>query len=402
MKDAKIFRSTVLLTWVCLLLSCIDLPPSTINESSIANTPEGFDQSFENLEAIKFICPEELSSVEEKALVDGKLLYWDYPSLYTLSFPGLLRSKVRNADLPDVSFSPDHQSFVTIGEQSGGEINLTIVNSNDQITAVIPWQEDWEGNPIWATNGDIWLRRNDGRSIAIYDPRLGVTYNKTFSFPDENTVHIVATDHLYETATYISSRDSSGFINWNSLRVWDEKDQSFIFNLDNGFSSIASDVKLSNEGNKIAVTTVTPDENSNHSEIIVIDINRGISTQISEFRSYYNYVIIPDIQWSPDDNLIYFWPFTSEVENKSINMFSVDVQTGEVIQYCFKGSLRSENFIVWISNNPRYYLTRNMKNHNSTSDSSEEEWSLLLVDSFENKSYTIDENTDLLGWLIND
>jgi hypothetical protein len=344
--------------------------------------------------------------MDEKNPIDGKLLYWDYLSVYTLSFPDLEKSEITSARYSYASIAPNYNYLVTVNErydeQNASIIPyLDVIDFNGQVVSSTPWKEEWgEGDPTWRTDEEVLIRTMQEKTLVIYDPFSGIAYNQNFHFPDENRMRIVAVDPLFKVVVYIYSIYNDGFGSWNNLRVWDEENQREILHLKDQFSSLVSDVKLSNDGKKIAITTATPNEEQDHSEIIVVDVENGAYTQISHFRSYFDEVLIPDIQWSLDDETIYFWPIINdEGTHYNSDLFSIELQTNEIRHYCFKGQVGIENKIIWTPNFPGFYFTVNTTSFANSDNSSKDEWDILLVDSRNNKAYKVAKNVSLIGWL---
>lgn len=381
-----------------------ELPAPTTSPPEIAALPSS-TVTLTSAE-IKQICPEQYSTMNERILLDGKLLYWDYPSVYTLSFPDLEKSEIASARSSYISIAPSYNYFVTVNEgydeQKASIIPyLDVIGFNGQVISSTPWKEEWgEGDLTWRNNEELLIRTMQEKTLVIYNPFSGIAYNQTFHFPDENRMQIVTFDPFFKVVAYMYSIYNDGFGSWNNLRIWNEENQTEILNLKDEFSSVISDIALSTDGKKIAITTATPNEDQNHSEIIIVDIESGTYTQISNFRSYFDEILIPDIQWSLDDETIYFWPIINDGETQYAgDLFNIELQTNEIRRYCFSGRVGFENKIIWASNAPGFYFTTNTISFSNSNNSSKDEWDILLVDSGNNTAYKVAENVSLIGWL---
>jgi len=407
--NKRLVRTSIFLTLIGFTLGCnstrtplatITVTPHVTSEP-LQSPPSATMPTSPN--EIVQVCPDRYPS-EERIPLNGKLLYWDYPSLYALSFPDLVKSEITNAKSSYVSVSPNNNYFVTLNEvydeqKTSSSLYLDVIDFNGEVISSTLWKEDWgEGSPIWRNDEEILIKTMQEKTLLVYNPFSGAIYNKIFNFPDEENMRLVAFDPLFRVVVYMYSSygSASGIGQWDRLCVWDEENQREILNFKDEFSAMVSSVILSNQKNKIAITTVTPNESEDHSEIILVDSENGTYTQISDFRSYFDEILISDIQWSLDDKTIYFWAIVNGGDNE---LFSINLQTKQITHYCFRGRFGAEILIAWMPNAPGFYFVSDSTSLANYSTSSKDEWDILLVDSVNNKTYKVAENVSLIGWL---
>lgn len=404
------FRIRIILMMAILLSSCVPLgdniPTSNTLPSFSSTTPQQTEPviapntSATASDKILEICPDQIPLPKQLPL-DGKLLFWEYPKNFVLSFPELAKKEFENTNSTDISISPNSNYLATVNEHFDNQTDtsipfLEIIDSNDQIVFSIPWDENWtEGSPTWINNEELLLRTNQDNILTIYNPFSDTTKNKVFSLPGEEGMHIVASDPFFNVVAYAYSiyKNPSPF-DLNSLRVWNEEKQTEILDLRDEYSTLVSDIDLSNNGKLMVITTVTPNEDKDHSEIIIVDVENDTFSQVSDFRKIFDEILVSDIQWSLDDKIIYLW---AAINRGNYELYSLDIQTQQLMHFCFQGLKGTGTQIVWVPNAPEYYF---VTDSSKFANSGTEKWDVLLVDSINNISYKVAENISLVGWLI--
>ena len=375
------------------------------NIVTISPTSSIVNSSSQNIE---MICPEQQTYEDNPIIwVNGKLLYWDYPLQYFLTLPGLEKSELSNVRSSYITIAPDNRYFATVNEElndQGAPIipRLDVLDFDGNIISSAIWKDNWgDGNPVWKSNNKILIDSTQPKTLIVYDPFSEMVYSKTFSYPDKSNSTIVVTDTLFRMVAYIFSdtEGTSGF-EANNLSIWDEESQKEILNLKDDFSALLSNVKISNNEKMMAITTVTPNEMQDHSEIIIVYGEEGAYSQISDFRSHFDNILITNIQWSLSDQEIYFWAIiNNDTAKNNTELFSVNIETKQIKHFCFRGPLDQENPIIWIPNDPGYYVVSSLISSLESNDSTADQTDILLIDSINNKAYKIAENLSLVGWL---
>lgn len=338
---------------------------------------------------IQQVCPNQNVLVDIP--VSGKLIYSDYPSLFSIEFPDTQEPSSLNLDYLDFPTSPNNHYFLILNSDD----SLSVVDFNNEIVHTTLWQKDWESLMDWRNDDELLIRTLNPNEIAVYKFRSEVIHDKLFSFPAEPNPRILITDPNFRVVVYIYSSfiENTGISKYDRLRVWDEKEQKEILMLDDEFSSFASSLALSPSGDQIAITTVTPNEDKNHSEIIVVNTSNGTWKQVSDFRSYFNELLITDAQWSPDNETIFFWGVKDSTSADGIlKLFSLNIISKQISEYCFHGIAGINNFLVWVDNLPNLFFV-NDKISNDVQV-------IYLVNLLEDKAYQVAENVNMIGWLV--
>ena len=348
---------------------------------------------------VSTVCPT-VQPLEQGLPLAGSLIYSDNSSNFILSFPNLITTEIQPERIfTDGTISPNGKYFVTSTTLYGDDGSyqgdyLDVLDSSGDFVASEAWKKEWTENPVWLNNNEVILSFQNG-AVLIYDPFQKTTHFQSISLPDSQNLHVENLDPSFNTVIYSyydnASEADFGQSN-NAIGIRDIKNQKDILVLKDEYSSLVSRIVSSNDRNKVAITTVTPNEQQNHSEIMVVNNEDSSFATLNDFRSLFDEITITDIAWSLDDNEIYFWAFTNG--NKS-NLFSINLESNQVKQYCILGNSQA-NSIVWLKNASGFYLVTDSRNY---TNQDQEEWDVLLVDSRNNNAYVVAKNVTLFGWL---
>ena len=350
------------------------------------------------------ICPT-VKPLEKDLPIEGSLIYWDYTSTIFLSFPDLKKTEIeQERTFTGGSTSPNGKYFstgISLYDQDGNFKGhfLSIFDATGKLIESDPWQDDWTGTYLWLNNDELMFSYHNG-SVLIYNPFLKSTRQQPIDLPDNQNIDIRTIDPSFRTVVfrYLDSNLSSWRNNNNATRIWDIKNQKDIIVLRDEYDDLVYRIALSHDKTKVAITTTTPNEEKFHSEIIVVNNIDGSYFWLSDFRSLFDEILITDVEWSFDGWEIYFWGATNI---NALNLYSINVQSKQVKQYCFEGSFRPvlSNAITWVADMPDFYLVNDSRNYINQDETGLGTWDVLLVDSKNNVAYLVAKNIATLGWL---
>lgn len=384
---------------IIIITSCnnhsITITPEISNLSlpvTPSQTPNPKNQS------ISFFCPSILP-LDNNLPIEGSLVYQDnHASNFILSFPSLnTKEFLIDYLFIDGSTTPNGRFFSTGSTlydwNTGSYLGeyLHVLDSEGNIIVSDDWNNQWTETPKWINNEELFVSFQSN-TILFYNPFNKTTRLQSIKLPDDPNLRIENIDPSFSTViySYYENNSESDFqdVN-NALKVWDVNDEKEVLTLDNEFSYLASPMMSSHDKSKFAIVTVTPNESKIHSEILVINNQTSSYTQISDFRSIFDELFIYNIEWSLDDKDIYFWASTNSLDNV---LFSINIQTKQIRQYCFEGS--RHNSIIWVNNMPGFYFINDSRNYPDYNN-----WDVLLVDSKNNEAYFVGKDIWQLGWL---
>ncbi|MBX3038521.1 MAG: hypothetical protein KF758_16540 [Anaerolineales bacterium] len=380
-------KQLILIIYIIILSACTSQDIST-SAPMIDTVPLVLSPTATSVFPIQQICSNQ--SVLGDLPVSGKLIYSDYLSLFSIEFPDIQGPSSLNLNFLDFPTSPNNHYFLILNDDD----SLGVVDFNNDVLYTTLWQKDWESLMGWRNDKEVLIRTIKPNEIVIYKFASDIFYKQVFNFPDEPNPRILITDPNFRVVVYIYSSfiENTGIFQYDRLRVWDEKEQKEILMLDDEFSSFASSLALSPSGIQIAITTVTPNEDENHSEIIVVNTSDGTWKQVSNFRSYFNEFLITDVQWSPDDETIFFWGVKDSTSTDGIlKLFSLNINSKQISEYCFHGIAGKNNSLIWVSNSTDLFFV--------SDKISDDIQNILLVNLIEDKVYQVAENVNMIGWL---
>jgi hypothetical protein len=353
------------------------------------------------------ICPV-LQPLSKNMPITGSLFFLDYPSQHIVSFPQFTKTEILQGEIiTDGYTSPNGQYFSTVGtkyDASGNYVGdfLEILNNKGETISSEAWKDEWVGSPIWINSDEIVFHTTQANALITYNPFSKITTKKNFNFPIEENTEVEAVDPFFQLAVYSYADPSAigGINDRNRLSIWDEKNHKEILNLANQYSSLVTRVALSSNTRNIAITTVTPGETKNHSEILLVDSLKGTYEQISDFRSQFEEITITDLQWSPDGKVIYFWAITDDsgLPNTPA-LYSFDLQSKQIRHFCFEGNQDQANSLIWITSAPEFFFLTNVGSPGNKTPSNNIHKSILLIDLKNNKAYEVIEDVSAIGWL---
>ena len=385
---------------VIIITSCNNHSATITPEKSNLTLPVTPSQTTDTKnQPISLFCPSILP-LNNNLPIEGSLIYQDnHASSFILSFPSLNTKEILSDYLfIDGSTSPNGRFFSTgstLYDWSNGNYlgeYLHVLDSEGNVIVEDLWDSQWTEIPKWVNNEELFVSFQNN-TILLYNPFNKSTRPQSIKLPDDPNPRIENIDPSLNTVvySYYENNSESDFQDTNNaLRVWDVNNKQVVLTLDNEFSYLASPMMPSHDKSKFAIVTVTPNESIIHSEILVINNQTSSYTQISDFRSFFDEILIVDIAWSLDDKEIYFWTVTNTHDSV---LFSINIQTKEIRQYCFEGS--RHNSIVWVNNMPGFYFINDSRNYPDYNN-----WDILLVDSQNNKAYFVAKDIWQQGWLI--
>ena len=347
---------------------------------------------------ISFLCPSILP-LDNNLPIEGSLIYQDNrASSFILSFPSLSTKEIlRDYLFIEGSTTPNGRFFSTNSTlydwNTGSYLGeyLHVLDSEGNIIVSDAWDSQWTEMPKWINIEELFVSFQNNTAL-FYNPFHKSTRTQSIKLPDDQNLRIENIDPSLNTVvySYYENNSESDFqdIN-NALRVLGVNNKQVVLTLDNEFSYLASPMMPSHDKSKFAIVTVTPNESKIHSEILVVNNQTSSYTQISDFRSFFDEILIVGIEWSLDDKEIYFWAVTNTHDRV---LFSIDIQSKKIKQYCFIGS--KNNSIIWVNNMPGFYFINDSRNYADIYNSD-----ILLVDSQNNKAYFVAKDISILGWL---
>ena len=381
----------ILIIFIIIIITSCDNRSTTFP----TNQPPPSQTSESKNQPIPIFCPS-VHPLGNGLPIEGSLIYWDYSSNFILSFPNLSTKEIQNKyGFYEGSTSPNGLYFSTVtalyNKENGSYLGdyLDILDSEGNIIESSDWNNQWTEKPEWINNEEL-LVSFQNKTITFYNPFKKMTRHQSIELPDDPNLHIENIDPLFNTVvySYYENNSESDFQDSNNaLRAWDINNKQVLLTLDDEFTYFASPMKPSHDKSKIAIVMVTPNESKNHSEILIINNQTSSYIQISDFRLFFDEIEIIDIEWSLDDKEIYFW-VTTNIQDRVL--FSINIQSKQIKQYCFKGV--QNNSIVWVNNMPGFYFIQDSRNYPD-----HDNWDVLLVDSQNNKAYFVAKDIWQLG-----
>ncbi len=141
-------------------------------------------------------------------------------------------------------------------------------------------------------------------------------------------------------------------------------------------------------------------------EFLMISRDGPEFKQLTNLTSIYDSVRIEEYSWSPDGTRIAFWLGTENSQSTDnqnpFELAVLDVQAGEIINYCITGisSLKDEIEhvtydlpIIWSPDGAELLITRHK-------DDNGKETEVIVVDMINQAAYKAAENMQPIGWMI--
>lgn len=358
-------------------------------------------------------CPVIYQESDRGLNLSGNLLFgrgkWPdrdrFNAIYAMHFPDLAVTNFLAADEGVIYLAPSispNGNFLAILKASNSEEfeAIEIYSAIGDLLISIPWNHDeWYGFWGWAGNDTLVLDAAENNTLIVLDPFSETTHNVNLGLTDD--VRIRGFDPFVSVFAlgYINPIDSRSI---DRTIIWDANQKEVLWSHDVSTTWIY-ELKWSHNGTQIALL-------KNRDELILLN-DRGNIRQTFDLSG--ENILIWGIQWSLDDNQIFFWGRDDKLWNsRNVSetyqdtgeyLYRLGLSNGQIIQYCFT----SEYFDSPFSDYPakaysipvslNYFIVENYTTYNSGENIYKYE--VLLVDSQNNKAYKLGEQFDMIGWM---
>ena len=276
---------------------------------------------------------------------------------------------------------------------------IEIYSSSGDLLTSVPWDKgNWTSYYGWTENDHLVIEQFTGNKLLILDPFSQA--RDVVSLDDEHSLRLRGFDPPAKIFAlgYKNSIDPREI---DTTILWGSDTNQTVHKFDNQAQK-PSELRWSHRGDLIATT--------NRNQIFLLD-DQG--NDIEKFDFSKNNILIWGIEWSSNDEQIFFWGWdrglsdtrdvTQTYSNTGDFLYKINIADKEIESYCLTSKIfesdysdfRNKNYLVPIST--KYFVTENYTEYNSSTDLYR--YDILLVDTQNNKALKLGENYDLIGWM---
>lgn len=361
-------------------------------------------------------CLEILPELPPDANLKGTLLYG---SLFNAAYPQVFTflnletgsqyqlSIAENEQLGGFDFSPDQRFWSYLSQLLDSrnyplETSLMIVDSQGQQVAKIPYifihqpykeEGDYLGY-TWLDNQrlifEIYMK--EGLVLNPFSGQQETPPSWAELYRPENGWHGMTFDPTLTRIVYPGETLDEGK---SSIVLWDVQARQIVVNVptDIVYNYLGRPV-WNRDGSQFAISLSVNYHLAGPAEQELFTISRdGEVKRWTYLTEHYNYVILSDFRWSPDERYIAFgWTRTLEEEDIIIARLGiVDTQTSIFTDYCIPYGSKA-SYLFWSPDGQQVLV--------SYMDQEQENLRFILVDIFRQyAAYMADDMGEIIGWM---